>query len=279
MAELVQAATEGLVAARLEIEGRPLEVRVSGDLRRKSPGPESLVEAIPVGLTEGGPIFLGTVGRVERTEAEAALARLDRSDVVYLDLPGEENALLMEALMNMEGVSSADESVFVRYRRSLQVTVLLVLILLYMTMGAQFESFVLPGILMLTIPFSLAGAGPALLITGTGLDSGSVLALVVLFGLAVNNGIVLYETAVEKVKAGLSPGAAVYAGALERFKPVLATTVTTLLALLPLVVVPLGSSQKSMAAAMLGGMGAATLLTLFALPPVFVPFLKLRIKN
>ncbi|MDR3160346.1 MAG: efflux RND transporter permease subunit [Spirochaetaceae bacterium] len=274
MAELVQAATEGLVAARLEIEGRPLEVRLTGDLRRSSLGPEALVEAIPVGLTEGGPIFLGAVGRVERTEAEAALARLDRSDVVYLDLTGE--GALMESLTGMEGISAADESVFARYRNSLRLTVLLVLLLLYMTLGAQFESFVLPGILMLTIPFSLAGAGPALLITGTGLDSGSVLALVVLFGLAVNNGIVLYETAAEKVKGGLSPAAAVYAGAAERFRPVLATTVTTLLALLPLAVFPLGASQKSMAAAMLGGMGAATALTLFALPPVFVPFLKGR---
>jgi multidrug efflux pump subunit AcrB len=272
MAELVRAATEGLVAVRLEIQGRPLEVRVTGDLRRNSLGPEALVEAIPLGLSEGGTVFLGTVGRVERTEAEAALARLDRGDVVYLDLTGE--GALMEELEGMEGISRADESVFARYRSSLQVTVLLVLILLYMTLGAQFESLVLPGVLMITIPFSLAGAGPALLLTGTGLDSGSVLGLVVLFGLAVNNGIVLYETAVEKRKQGLSPAAAVYAGAAGRFRPVLATTVTTLLALLPLVILPLGATQKSMAAAMLGGMGASTLLTLFALPPVFIPFLR-----
>jgi multidrug efflux pump subunit AcrB len=154
------------------------------------------------------------------------------------------------------------------------ITLFLVLILLYMTMGAQFESFLLPGILMLTIPFSLAGAGPALLLTGAGLDSGSVLGLVVLFGLAVNNGILLYETAVEKMGRGLPAAAAVYSGAAERFPPVLATTLTTLFALLPLVISPLGSSQHSMAAAMLGGIGASTFLTLFALPPIFIPFLK-----
>jgi multidrug efflux pump subunit AcrB len=275
MAELVRAATEGLVAARLEIQGRPLEVRVTGDLRDRkpwgSPEPEALVAAIPLGLTDGGPIFLGAVGRVERTEAEAALARLDRGDVVYLDLNG--GGALTETLEGMPGISRADESVFARYRSSLQLTVLLVLILLYMTLGAQFESFTLPGLLMLTIPFSLAGAGPALFLTGTGLDSGSVLGLVVLFGLAVNNGIVLYETAAEKMRGGLSPAAAVYAGAAGRFRPVLATTVTTLLALLPLAAVPLGAGQQSMAAAMLGGMAASTLLTLFALPPVFIPFL------
>jgi multidrug efflux pump subunit AcrB len=279
MAEMVHAATEGVVAARLEIEGRPLDVRVSGDLRRDFPGPEAMVEAIPLRAGEGGPVFLGALGRVVQTQAEAALARLDRGDVIYLDVlppPGGETGLskVMEELNKTPGISRADESAFTRYRTSLVITLFLVLILLYMTMGAQFESFTLPGILMLTIPFSLAGAGPALLFTGTGLDSGSILGLVVLFGLVVNNGILLYETAVEKIGRGFPPAAAVYSGAVERFRPVLATTLTTLFALLPLVVSPLGSNQHSMAAAMLGGIGASTLLTLFALPPIFIPFLK-----
>jgi multidrug efflux pump subunit AcrB len=279
MAEMVHAATEGLVAARLEIEGRPLEIRVSGDLRRDFLRPETMVEAIPLGAGEGGPVFLGALGRVEQAQAEAALARLDRGDVIYLDvlpLPGAEAGLspVLEELNKTPGISRADESVFSRYRTSLVVTLFLVLILLYMTMAAQFESFILPGILMLTIPFSLAGAGPALLFAGAGLDSGSILGLVVLFGLVVNNGILLYETAVEKTNRGFPPAAAVYSAAVERFRPVLATTLTTLFALLPLVVSPLGSNQHSMAAAMLGGIGAATLLTLFALPPIFIPFLK-----
>jgi multidrug efflux pump subunit AcrB len=279
MAEMVHTATEGVVAARLEIDGRPLDIRVSGDLRRNFPNPETLVEAIPLGAGEGGPVFLGVLGRVEQTQAEAVLARLDRGDVIYLDAlprPGAEAELsqVMDELNKTPGISRADESAFIRYRTSLVVTLFLVLILLYMTMGAQFESFLLPGILMITIPFSLAGAGPAMLLTGTGLDSGSILGLVVLFGLAVNNGILLYEIAVEKMGRGLPAAAAVYSGAVERFRPVLATTLTTLFALLPLVISPLGSSQHSLASAMLGGIGASTLLTLFALPPLFIPFLK-----
>jgi multidrug efflux pump subunit AcrB len=284
MAEIVQAATEGLVAARLEIAGRPLDIRVSGDLRWDFPRPETMIEAIPLGAGEGGPVFLGALARVEQTQAEAALARLDRGDVIYLDAlprPGSEAefSLVMEELDKIPGISRADESVFTQYRASLVITLFLVLILLYMTMGAQFESFLLPLILMLTIPFSLAGAGPALLFTGAGLDSGSVLGLVVLFGLAVNNGILLYETAEEKISRGIPAAAAVFSGAAERFRPVLATTLTTLFALLPLVVSPLGSNQHSMAAAMLGGIGASTLLTFFALPPIFIPFLKSQKKQ
>ncbi|MDR2110350.1 MAG: efflux RND transporter permease subunit [Spirochaetaceae bacterium] len=282
MAEVLYAATEGLVASRLEINGRPLEVRVAGDLRAPYPRPESMLEAIPLTAGQGGPVFLGAAARVERGEAEAALARLDRSDVLYLDIlpaPGGEAGLsrAMEDLARrIPGLSRADESAFTRYRSSLLVTVFLVLALLYMTMGAQFESFALPGILMLTIPFSLAGAGPALLFSGAGLDSGSVLGLVVLFGLVVNNGIVLYEISAEKVSLGFPAAKAVYAGAGERLRPVLVTTLTTLFVLFPLIVSPLGASQRSMAAAMLGGSAASTLLTLFALPPVFVRFLGKR---
>jgi multidrug efflux pump subunit AcrB len=146
-------------------------------------------------------------------------------------------------------------------------------------MGAQFESFILPLILMLAIPFSLAGAGPALFLSGASLDSGAVLGLTVLFGLVVNNGIILYEIGEERIRAGFSPGGAVFSGARERFCPVLITTVTTILALLPLMIAPLGSSQKSMAAAMTGGIISAALLSLFALPPVFIRFFHWRSRH
>jgi multidrug efflux pump subunit AcrB len=280
MAETVRAATEGLVAARLEIGGRPLDVRVSGNATGETLSPEETLEAISLSAGTGGaPVFLGTVGRVERGEAPAVLARLDRADVVYLDaLPapggGAAQSRSMVERQDPSGLSRADESAFSRYRTSLTATVFLVLVLLYLTMGAQFESFFLPVILMLSIPFALAGTGPALFLSGQRLDSGSVLGLVVLFGLVVNNGILLYERAAEKIGSGLPAVQAAYAGAAERFRPVLITTLTTLFALLPLLLVPMGASQRSMAAAMLGGISASTFLTLFALPPVFIPSLK-----
>ncbi|MDR3166552.1 MAG: efflux RND transporter permease subunit [Treponema sp.] len=279
IAETLYTLLEGQSAGRLEIDGRPLEMRVSGKLPENPRGAEALLQSLPLSSSSGNPVFLGALSRITRQEAEAALARLDRSDVIYLEaLPsaggGKDLVGAMERVSrDIPGLSRSDQSVFSRYRSSLLVTILLVLVLLYMTMGAQFESFQLPLIFMMTIPFSLAGAGPALFLFGIALDSGSVLGLTVLFGLVVNNGIVLYEISEEKVRAGLPPVQAVYQGARERLRPVLITTITTLFALLPLVISPLGASQRSMAAAMLGGMIASTLLTLFALPPVFIPFL------
>jgi multidrug efflux pump subunit AcrB len=273
IAENLYILNEGAAASRLEIEGRPLDVRVTG-------GTDMAAEDIPILARNGKRAYLGSLGRIERLEAEAALARLDRSDVIYLDTqvpldPAARNAL-NDAAARFPWFAGADESVFSRYRNSLVLNLCLVLILLYMTMGAQFESFLLPVVLMLTIPFSLAGAGPALLIFGAGLDSGAVLGLTALFGIVVNNSLVLFEASDEKIRAGRTAAAAVYSGAAERLRPVLITAATTVFALLPLALLPMGASQKSMAAAMLGGIAASTLLSLFALPPVLVRFFAWR---
>ncbi|MCA1950751.1 MAG: efflux RND transporter permease subunit, partial [Treponema sp.] len=273
----LMAYTDGLVAARMERDGRPIDIRVSG----KKFGGEALGSLEMLPANEGGksPVLLGSIARIEQRESEAALARLDRSDVVYIDvLPRSESrqslsSSLERAVKDLKGLSYVDQSAFVRYQKTLLFTVLLVILLLYLSLAAQFESFSLPLLLLVSIPFSLAGAGPALFVVGAGLDSGSVLGLVVLFGLAVNNVIILYEVGRDKMGEGLQPVSAVYRGARERLRPVLATTATTLLALLPVIVSPLGPSQRSMAAAMFGGVAASTLISLLAFPPLLVPFL------
>ena len=91
---------------------------------------------------------------------------------------------------------------------------------------------------------------------------------------SVNNGIVFYEISDEKIRRGIYSVRAVYTGALERFRPVLLTTMTTVFALFPLAVSPLGNSQRSMALTMLGGSVVSALLAFFAFPPVFVRFFR-----
>ncbi|MDR1468866.1 MAG: efflux RND transporter permease subunit [Spirochaetaceae bacterium] len=277
IAEAAMGVTEGTLAARLEIEGRPLDVRVRGTRPEAVLPPLQTIASIPVRPAQGnGPVFVGTVGIVKEEFSPESLARLDRNDAVYIDVTaktGRERALrkvFAEQCAKSDGVIRADETVFAKYRVSLAVTIALVVVLLYLTMGAQFESWTMPLVLMLSIPFSLAGAGPALLFSGAELDSGAVIGIVTLFGIVVNNGIVLYETSIEHIAAGMAVPRAVYCGARERFQPVLATTLTTAIVLLPLIFSSTAASQKAMAAAMLGGIIASTTLTLFALPAVFM---------
>jgi len=276
IAETLHILNEGVVAARLEIEGRPLDVRVTGKNASNKNFSDSYLEQIPLRTSQGKTVFLGSLGRIERKDAEAALARLDRTDVIYADL----TSIKDEIPYSIKKIAvQADESVFSRYRNSLLLYIFLVLILLYMAIGAQFESFLLPIILMMTIPFSLAGAGPALLIAGSKIDSGAILGLTALFGLVVNNSLILYEISEQKIRAGLCPAAAVCRGACERMQAILITMATTIFALLPLILSPMGNSQKSMAAAMLGGLTISTLLSLFVIPAILIRYFKWKNKT
>gem|GEM_PF-5098661 len=85
----------------------------------------------------------------------------------------------------------------------------------------------------------------------------------------MNNAILLYEASSAKRAIGLGPATAAYAGAIERSRPVLATTLTTVVALLPLCLSSNGSAQRSMSVAMTGGLVASTALTLFVSPIAF----------
>ena len=287
IAETLYILNEGVVVTQLENEGRPIDVRVTGvsynkvsgaeetDNKIESNDPIRQFEQIPLKTPQGRTVFLGSLVRIERTEAEASLARLDRSDVIYADISSEKG--IPASIKKI--TERADDSAFSRYRNSLLIYVLLVLILLYITMGAQFESFLLPLILMMTIPLSLAGEGPALLLAGAKIDSGAVLGLTALFGLVVNNSLILYEISEQKIRAGLVPAAAVLRGARERLQAIIITMATTIFALLPLILSPLTNSQKSMAAAMLGGIAASTLLSLFAIPSVLIRFFKWKINK
>ncbi|GMO25501.1 MAG: efflux RND transporter permease subunit [Termitinemataceae bacterium] len=280
IANIVASITDGYVASTIEIDGQLRDVRVLGNEYKNSNSME--LKAIPIGITSTGPVFLGTVSNIQRMENFQALARLDRSDVIYINVSSalrnkkQVNKLIDDCLVETKELTRIDDSTFSKYKSSLILTILLVLVLLYMTMGAQFESFILPFIFMITIPLALAGAGPALTLSGSTLDFGAALGIIVLLGIVVNNGIVLYETCEEKVNNGMIPLIAVYSGASQRLKPVLATTVTTMIVLVPLLVSTFAATQKSMACAMLGGCFASAVLTLFVLPPIFVTFFNLR---
>jgi multidrug efflux pump subunit AcrB len=292
LASILFSSTDGMFACRLEIDGMPVDMRVSGAflnqslhtlLNGKNKNPVNdikNIEKLPVSLTENGLLFLGSVADIVNKENYQTLARLDRSDVMYINIFPKNNkqksTMPEEKTIREAGMVSSDESVFAVYRKSLFLTAFLVVILLYLTIAAQFESFLLPLIFMLSIPFSLAGAGPALFISCSSLDSGSALALLVLFGLVVNGGMVLYETCVQKFKNGCTVVRAVYEGALSRLKPVVVTTLTTIIVLFPPAFAPLGATQKSMAITMIGACIAVTLLTLFVMPLLFFWFLKRR---
>lgn len=280
----IRAATQGVQAAVIERDGKETNVRVFAGGARAIEASCSMLEIgkVPVSVSGDSPVPASAIATFEPVEGDASLARLDRSDVIYLEprsTPGKAAALheAVEAVLaTFTGAARSDESAFKVYGYAMAEALALVLVLLYLTLGAQFESFGLPLIIMSTIPLAMAGVGPALLLTGTGLDSGSILGLVVLFGVVVNNAILLHEASSARRRAGASAAHAAFAGASDRVRPVLATTMTTVVALFPMVVSATGSAQRSLAVAVLGGLTASTSLTLFISPIAFASAFKTR---
>jgi multidrug efflux pump len=163
---------------------------------------------------------------------------------------------------------------FVESSSSLLFTFILALTFLYLILAAQFESFRDPFIIMFTVPLAIAGAIISLLIFGKTMNIFSEIGLVMLIGLVTKNGILIVEFANQKKAQGLEIIDAVKQAAVLRFRPILMTSLATILGTLP-IALALGAgaeSRVSMGIAVIGGLAFSTLLTLFVIPAVYSYF-------
>jgi multidrug efflux pump len=155
---------------------------------------------------------------------------------------------------------------------SLVFAFLLALALVYLVLAAQFESFRDPLIIMLTVPLALAGAVCSLWITGQTLNIFSEIGIIVLVGLVTKNGILIVEFANQRKEEGLSIHEAIVDAAAKRFRPILMTTLATILGALP-IALALGDASTSripMGISIVGGLAFSLILTLFVIPGLYV---------
>jgi HAE1 family hydrophobic/amphiphilic exporter-1 len=155
--------------------------------------------------------------------------------------------------------------------KSLMIALISAIILIYMILASQFESLKLPFIIMFVVPMGIIGVALALIITGTTINIMSTLGILVLSGIIVNDAILLVDFSNHNRMAGMNPYDSVITAAKYRFRPIIMTTITTVLGLLPLAI-GIGSGaelQSSMAIALVGGMLIATLLTLIIIPILY----------
>ncbi len=145
------------------------------------------------------------------------------------------------------------------------------LVLIYLVLAAQFESFRDPLIIMFTVPLALAGTLLSLYIFGETLNIFSQIGIIMLIGLVTKNGILIVEFANQRKAQGLTISEAIVEAAKSRFRPILMTSLSTILGILP-IALALGAgaeSRVSMGIAVVGGMLFATILTLFVIPAVY----------
>ncbi|MCB0656627.1 MAG: efflux RND transporter permease subunit [Saprospiraceae bacterium] len=163
---------------------------------------------------------------------------------------------------------------FVESSGGLYFAFLLALALIYLALSAQFESFLDPLIIMFTVPLALFGALLALWIGGHTINIFSQIGIIVLVGIVTKNGILIVEFANQRREAGLDKFAAVIEAATLRLRPILMTSMATVLGVLP-IALALGSaatSRISMGVAIIGGLLFSLVLTLFVIPAAYTFF-------
>ena len=154
---------------------------------------------------------------------------------------------------------------------SLLFAFIFALILIYLVLSAQFESFLDPLTIMFTVPLAIFGALATLWAFDFTLNIFSQIGIIMLIGLVTKNGILIVEFANQRKAQGMDVHEAIYGAAVARFRPILMTSLSTILGILP-IALALGAGAESrvpMGAAVIGGLSFATILTLFIIPAIY----------
>lgn len=271
----------GSNAGRFEHNGKEFYVRTRlADSRRAGP---SDIDQIYVKSTGGGMIPLDAVVTVVPETVAASLAHRDQLRSATLSANLAEGVSLGEALTaltkTLDAVTSPDTSYALtgqslEFQESQGGTAQvfgLALLVIFLVLAAQFESFRDPFVILLTVPLAVAGALAALLLTGHTSNVYSMIGIITLVGLITKHGILICDFANKLQEEGMSKTDAVAKSAESRLRPILMTSGSMILGILPLAIAsgPGAVSRQSIGVTVIGGLVVGTLLTLFVIPSVY----------
>ena len=235
------------------------------DVPNRSPVHLSTVADI---VLEEGPTEIRRIGPQRVAIISANLVDRDLQSVVHdIDQALQEFELPPDMFVYVGGQSEERAVAF----ESMQFAILLAVFLVYLVMASQFESLAQPFIIMFTIPFALIGVALALYLTGQVLSVVVLIGGVILAGIVVNNSIVLIDFTNKLRARGKNKFQAIQEACAVRLRPILMTTLTTVVGLLPLAL-GLGEGAEvraPMAITVIGGLLVSTVLTLVVIPVVY----------
>lgn len=262
--------------------------------------PEQLA-AMPVVTPSGSVIPFGDLARVERGVGPNQIFRLNNSRTISLNISappglalGETMSILIGLEEQIRAVTPQDISIsyggdadsLTRAINNLQGNFLLAIVLLFLVMAALFKSPVDAVLVLISLPMAAVGGVVAVrlvdLITPTPLDLLGMIGFIILLGLVVNNAILLVAETRQAERGGANKSDAVRQALQTRLRPILMSTLTSLMGMLPLVIAPGAGSAiyKGLATVIVGGMAISTLFTLILLPCLLrlerIQFLKLK---
>ncbi len=281
----------GSITSKYREDGEEYDIRVvyAPEFRQSV----EAIENILIYNAQGHGVRLSEVGTVVERFAPPTIERKDRQRIntVQAVISGASMDKVVagakEQLAQMDipqGINVKIAGSYEDQQESFQdMTMLMVLIILlvYIVMAAQFESLTYPFIIMVSLPFSFAGVFLILFVTGTTMNVISMIGMVMLVGIVVKNGIVLIDYINLNRERGLAIINSVVSGGKSRLRPVLMTTLTTVLGMVPMAI---GAGQgaetwRPMGVAVIGGLVVSTLFTLVLVPVLYCTFAGTGVKR
>lgn len=232
-------------------------------------------------------VKLGQIAKIDIAEGPVAIQRVDQAHSVSYDVKYENDRSLGEMTKSVnEAIDklklpdevkmsySGDRELFESAANDMMLALILAVVLVYIVMAAQFESFKYPFVIMFSVPLMVIGVAIGLFVTNTPISVTSIIGVLVLVGIVVNNGIVLVDYINQQKEKGMASYDAIVISVKNRVRPILMTALTTILGLLPLA---LGIGEgteinQPMGIAVIGGLISSTFLTLFIVPIIYSLF-------
>ncbi|MBI4396484.1 MAG: efflux RND transporter permease subunit [Elusimicrobia bacterium] len=282
LAEAALTALKGKVVSKFREGGKEIDIRL-----RLKPEDRENIEAVhnlyvhtPLDLD----VPLGAVAEVRKGMGPSEILRYDqqRTIIVSADLEGRSINSAAQDIKKIMGSFQSEKDVSLTLTgesarmaesfSSLLIVLVLSIMAIFMIMASQFESLWQPFLILFSIPLALIGMGPALLVMGHGLTAMAGMGVILLAGIAVNNGIVLIDFVNQAQEEGISLKQALKEGCHTRLRPILMTALCTILGMMPLALgIGEGADMQSpMAVVVVSGLFMSTALTLVVLPAFFV---------
>jgi multidrug efflux pump len=260
------------------------QYQIFGELARQDRNKPLDLKSLYVRSNTGQMIQLDNFVTLKETTAPPQLFRYNRFVAATVSAGLAEGKTISQGIEEMDKIAAEvlDESLrtalagdskdFMESNSSLMFAFILAIILIFLVLSAQFESFKDPVIVMMTVPLALTGALIFMWYYGVTMNIFSQIGLIMLIGLVSKNGILIVEFANQRKEAGMNKEEAIRFASAARFRPILMTSLSTILGILPLA---LGwgegaQSRVAMGIAVVGGLLLATFLTLYVVPAIYL---------
>jgi len=277
----VRNAMQGVIATQFRQSGEETDIRVRYDKAYRD-NIEN-IENLTIFTPSGTQIPLKQVARIYKDEELIKIDREDQSRVAIItaNTVNRDVGSVVNEIKDKLSAHQLPSGYFIEYGgsykqmnetfRTLGMALILAILLVYMIMASQFESFVYPFVAMFEIPLAFIGVGLALFFTRQTLSLPSFMGIIMLAGIVVNNAIVLIDYVNQLRKEGMNKFDALVQGGITRLRPILITSFTTLLGMLPMALSRQEGSEmmRPMAIVVIGGLLVAMALTLVVIPVIY----------